>query len=110
MLNSPFENPIMGAPSVGEATTQGSQATVNMGSGGQGLTGVPFEKPIAANPGTSPTPNSSGIPNTWLTTGGIPNDPGTGPAAVADGVATPNTPVGNMTGGKGASNIGMGKP
>ena len=55
--------------------------------------------------------SACGIPTDWLTDGGIPNDPGAGStAAVADGVATPNTPAGNMTGGKDLSkNIGVGE-
>jgi hypothetical protein len=108
-LSTPYGSPLVGTPDVGEATTQGSGVSLNE-NGAAGLQGTPFEKPIAATPGQAPTSNTSGIPNTWTTTGGIPNAPADGStAAVADGVATPNTPAGNMTGGKDGANIGIGK-
>lgn len=108
-LTTPYENGIVSAPDVGESNTRGAGVSLNT-DGGAGLQGTPFESPLMATPGQDATPNSSGIPNTWTTVGGIPNDPGAGStAAVADGVATPNTPAGNMTGGKDGANIGIGK-
>lgn len=108
-LRTPYDNGIVGTPDVGEASRKGEGVSLNE-SGGQGLTGTPFEKPLMSTPGQSPTANSSGIPNDWLTDGGIPNAPAPGStAAVADGVATPNTPAGNMAGGKDGANIGIGK-
>lgn len=99
-LNTPFGDPLVGTPSPSEATRQGGGVSLNEG-GAAGLQGTPFERPIARNPGTAATANSSEIPNDWLTDGGIPNAPAPGStAAVAGGVATPNTPAGNMAGGK----------
>lgn len=96
-IRTPYEQPLVGTPGVGEATTQGSGVTLNEG-GGQTLTGTPFEKPLVAAPGQSPSPNSSGIPNTWTTTGGIPNAPADG-AHVENAVASPNTPSAGLVTG-----------
>jgi hypothetical protein len=108
-LRTGYDNGIVPTPDVGESTRRGEGVSLPEG-GGQGLTGTPFEKPLMATPSGSPTGNASGIPNDWLTDGGIPNAPSPGStASVADGVATPNTPAGNMTGGKDGANIGIGK-
>lgn len=109
-LKTPYDNPLIATPSPGEATAKGSGVTLNEGSA-SGLQGTPFEKPLVATPSQAPTGNSSEIPNTWTTTGGIPDAPAEGSTAeVAGKVATPNTPAGNMVGGKDlASNIGIGK-
>lgn len=108
-LSTPFSDPLVSTPDVGESTRRGSGVSLNEG-GGPGLQNTPFEKPLVSSPGQAATANSSGIPTDWLTDGGIPNDPGAGStAAVADGVATPNTPAGNMAGGKDGENIGIGK-
>jgi len=88
---------------------RGEPISLNEG-GGQGLTGTPFESPIMPTPGQAADANSSGIPNVSVMVGGIPDAPAPGStAAVADGVATPNTPAGNMTGGKDGKNIGIGQ-
>jgi len=108
-LRTPFDAPLVSTPDVGEATKGGSGVTLS-DTGGPGLQGTPFEKPLVSSPSQSPTGNTSGIPADWLTVGNIPNAPAPGTtAAVADGVATPNTPAGNMTGGKDGENIGIGK-
>ena len=109
-ISTPYANPLVSTPDVGEATTRGSGVSLNEG-GAAGLTGVPFQQPLVSAPGQAPASNSSGIPNTWTTTGGIPNAPADGStAAVADGVATPNTPAGNIAGGPDASaRTGVGK-
>ena len=109
-IRTPYDDGIVATPDVGEANTRGSGITLNE-DGAAGLQGTPYESPLMGAPGQAPSSNSSGIPNTWNTVGGIPNDPGAGStAAVADGVATPNTPAGNMAGGKDlASNIGVGQ-
>jgi hypothetical protein len=111
-INSPFGNPLVSTPDASSATMRGGDWTLNdnAGAGGKGLTGTPFESPMVSAPGQSETPNSGGIPPLWDTVGGIPDAPAPGStAAVADGVATPNTPVGNMTGGKDGKNIGIGQ-
>ncbi len=109
-IRTGYDNGIVPTPDVGESTRRGSDVPSLPEGGGQGLTGTPFESPIMPTPGQGATANSSGIPTDWVTEGGIPNDPGPGStAAVANGVATPNTPAGNMTGGKDGANIGIGK-
>ncbi len=109
-LRTPFDSPLVSTPDVGASTVRGAGVTLNT-DGAAGLQNTPFEKPLVSSPSQEPTANSSGIPADWLTVGSIPNDPGAGAtAAVADGVATPNTPAGNMAGGKDlADNIGVGK-
>lgn len=98
-IRTPYDNPLVGTPGVGEATTRGAGVTLNEG-GGQGLTGTPYEAPLMATPGQGATGNTSGIPNVGTTVGDIPDAPAPGsPAAVADGVATPMTPAANITGG-----------
>ena len=99
-LRTAYDNGIVPTPDVGESTARGAGVSLN-DAGPAALQNTPFEKPLVSSPSQEPTANASGIPNDWLTVGGIPNDPGVGStAAVADGVATPNTPVGNMAGGK----------
>lgn len=108
-LRTAFDNPLVSTPDVGEASRRGSPVSLN-DSGPVALQNTPFEKPLVTAPSGEATANSSGIPNDWLTDGGIPNAPAPGStAAVADGVATPNTPAGNMAGGKDGANIGIGK-
>lgn len=104
-LRTAFDNPLMSTPDVGEATRRGEPATLSNtqdGSSAKGLYATPFGKPLVTPPmNGDPTPNAkSGIPTDWLTEP-VKDAPGVGEtAAVADGIATPNTPVGNMTGGK----------
>lgn len=100
-LNTPFGSPLVSPPDPGSGTMRGSPVEVQDNASGQGLTGTPFERPLAGSsmsPGE--TSNSGGLPTHFDTVGNIPGAPAVGTVAgVADGVATPNTPVGNMTGG-----------
>lgn len=113
-LRTAFDNPLVSTPDVGESTRRGEPATLSNdqpASAAKGLIATPFEKPLLPPPANGdPTPNSSGIPTDWLTEP-VKDAPGVGETVgVMEHLATPNTPAGNMTGGKDLSkNIGIGK-
>ena len=96
-IKTPYEGPLVSTPDVGEATTRGSGVTLNEG-GAAGLQGTPFQQPLAGTPGQAPTANSSGVPNTWTTTGGVPNAPADG-SHVESSVTSPNTPSAGLVTG-----------
>lgn len=101
-LNTPFETPLMSTPSPGDSTLAGMTGGypmdgLNSGSSA-GLVSTPFESPIA-QPRTDykETPNSSELPAQVTQVGGLKDDPGRGAIVTGlSGVATPNTPAGNI--------------
>lgn len=102
-LNTPFESPLMSTPDPGESSLAGMQggypmdSTVPQGSSA-GLVTSPFENPIMSpRSDYKETPNTSGMGQRVDQVGGLKDDPGRGATvAVAGGVATPNTPAGNI--------------
>lgn len=104
-LTTPFESPLMSTPDPGQNTLAGMTGGYPMdgvaSGSGRGLVTSPFENPIMPpRSDYKETPNSSELPLQITQVGGLQDDPGRGATVgTAAGVATPNTPAGNMAKG-----------